>query len=50
MMAFLGRGELLSAFELLDDELGTMGVEADPFVVGGAAMAVAYDARRGLRR
>ena len=46
MMIFLGRNELLHAFELLDDELGTMGVEADLFVVGGAAMAVAYDARR----
>jgi len=46
MMAFLGRSELLNAFELLDDELGAMGVEADLFVVGGAAMAVAYDARR----
>ena len=46
MMSFLGRNELLNAFELLDDELGRMGVEADLFVVGGAAMAVAYDARR----
>ncbi|HEY5303448.1 MAG TPA: DUF6036 family nucleotidyltransferase [Acidimicrobiales bacterium] len=46
MMTFLGRNELLNAFELLDDELGRMGVEADLFVVGGAAMAVAYDARR----
>lgn len=46
MMTFLGRNELLGAFELLDDELGRMGVEADLFVVGGAAMAVAYDARR----
>ena len=46
MITFLGRNELLNAFELLDDELGRMGVEADLFVVGGAAMAVAYDARR----
>ena len=46
MMTFLGRSELLNAFELLDDELGKMGVDADLFVVGGAAMAVAYDARR----
>ena len=45
-MTFLGRNELLNAFELLDDELGRIGVEADIFVVGGAAMAVAYDARR----
>ena len=46
MMTFLGRNELLNAFELLDNELGTMGVEADLFIVRGAAMAVAYDARR----
>ena len=44
-MTFLGRKELLHAFKLLNDELGTMGVEADLFVVGEAAMAVAYDAR-----
>lgn len=41
MMTSLGRNELLHAFELLDDELGRMGVEADLFVVGGTAMAVA---------
>jgi hypothetical protein len=46
MITFFGRTELLDAFELLDDELGAMGVEADLFVVGGAAMTVAYDARR----
>ncbi len=46
MTTFLGRNELLNAFELLDEELSAMGVEADLFVVGGAAMAVAYDARR----
>ena len=46
MMALLGRNELLNSFELLDEELGKMGVEADLFVVFGAAMAVAYDARR----
>ncbi len=37
---------ILNAFELLDDELRRMGIEADLFVVGRAAMAVAYDARR----
>ncbi|MBW4079573.1 MAG: hypothetical protein HIU84_13930 [Acidobacteria bacterium] len=46
MMAFRGRHELLNAFELLDDELGRMGVEADLFIVGGAAMAVAHDRHR----
>ena len=30
----------------LDDELGRSGVRAELFVVGGAAMALAYDARR----
>jgi len=34
MMTFLGRNELFSAFELLDDELGRMGIEADLFIVG----------------
>ena len=46
MMTFLGRNELLNAFELLDVELGSMGVNADIFLVGGAVMALAYDARR----
>lgn len=32
-MAFLGRNELLNALELLDDELGTMGVETDLLIV-----------------
>jgi len=45
MMTFLGRNGFFSAFELLDDELGRMGIDADLFIVGGAAMAVAYDAR-----
>ena len=40
MMIFLGRNELLNAFELLDDELGRMGVGADLFIVGGAATSV----------
>ncbi len=46
MMSPLRRNELLNAFELLVDELGAMGVEADLLVVGGAAMAVAHNARR----
>ncbi|MGC1420638.1 MAG: DUF6036 family nucleotidyltransferase [Acidimicrobiales bacterium] len=45
-MTLLGRNEFITAFEHLDEELGRMGVEADVFVVGCAAMAVAYDARR----
>lgn len=45
-MTFLGGNELLNAFELLDVELGNIDVDADLFLVGGVAMAVAYDARR----
>ncbi|HET9690950.1 MAG TPA: DUF6036 family nucleotidyltransferase [Acidimicrobiales bacterium] len=45
----LDRAGLRHAFELLDAELGRMGVRADVFVVGGAAMAMAYDARRATR-
>ncbi len=46
MMSLLGRNEPLNSFELLVDEVGAMGVEADLLVVGGAAMAVAHNARR----
>ena len=42
IMTFLGRSDLLSAFEMLDEELGAMGVDADVFLVGGATMAVAF--------
>jgi hypothetical protein len=42
----LGRKELLAALRLLDEELGAVGVRGEVFVVGGAAMALAYDARR----
>ena len=41
-----GQQELIEAFELLDEELGEMGIRAELFVVGGAAMAIAYDTRR----
>jgi Nucleotidyltransferase of unknown function (DUF6036) len=40
------RPRFLSALEALDQELATAGIRADVFVVCGAAMAVAYDARR----
>jgi hypothetical protein len=45
----LGRAELEQAFTALGERLARRGVVADVFVVGGAAMALAYDARRVTR-
>jgi Nucleotidyltransferase of unknown function (DUF6036) len=45
----LGRAELEQAFTALGDRLRQRGVVADIFVVGGAAMALAYDATRVTR-
>lgn len=45
----LGRTELERAFAALGDRLVRRGVVADLFVVGGAAMALAYDANRVTR-
>jgi hypothetical protein len=45
----LGRSELERAFAALGDRLVRRGVVADLFVVGGAAMALAYDANRVTR-
>ncbi|WP_051809200.1 DUF6036 family nucleotidyltransferase [Actinoplanes subtropicus] len=45
----LGRAELERAFAALGDRLVRRGVVADLFVVGGAAMALAYDAQRVTR-
>jgi uncharacterized nucleotidyltransferase DUF6036 len=45
----LGRAELERAFTLLGDRLVRRGVVADIFVVGGAAIALAYDAKRVTR-
>lgn len=42
----LDRPTIFAALEALEDELSGRGVRADVFVVGGAAMAIAYDARR----
>ncbi len=42
----LGRAELERAFTALGERLARRGVVADVFVVGGAAMALAYDADR----
>lgn len=46
----LGRAELERAFAALGDRLVRRGVVADLFIVGGAAMALAYDAQRVNRR
>ncbi len=45
----LGRSDLERAFTALGDRLVKRGVVADLFVVGGAAMALAYDANRLTR-
>jgi Nucleotidyltransferase of unknown function (DUF6036) len=45
----LTRERILSLFSQLDDELCRENVRGDVFVVGGAAMTVAYDARPATR-
>ena len=45
----LGRAEIERAFTALGERLAQGGVVADVFVVGGAAMALAYDAARVTR-
>lgn len=45
-MVLFDREHLFTAFRALDEELARTGTRADVFVVGGAAMAIAYDARR----
>ena len=45
----LGRADLERAFTALGERLAARGVVADLFVVGGAAMALAYDANRVTR-
>lgn len=42
----LGRAEIERAFTTLGERLVRRGVVTDVFVVGGAAMAMAYDAAR----
>jgi predicted nucleotidyltransferase len=44
-----GRAEIERAFTSLGERLARRGVVADVFVVGGAAMALAYDAARVTR-
>jgi hypothetical protein len=45
-MSLLGRRELLEALSELDAELKVLNVRGEVFIVGGAAMAIAYDSRR----
>ena len=45
----LGRADLERAFTALGERLARRDVVADVFVVGGAAMALAYDASRVTR-
>lgn len=45
----LSRDRILGLFSELDDELCQRNVKGDVFIVGGAAMAVAYEARPATR-
>lgn len=45
----LTRERIMGLFTELDEELGRAGIRGDVFVVGGAAMVVAYDARPATR-
>jgi Nucleotidyltransferase of unknown function (DUF6036) len=45
----LSRERILQLFAELNDELCGGGVRGDVFIVGGAAMAIAYDARPATR-
>ncbi|WP_239335511.1 DUF6036 family nucleotidyltransferase [Frankia sp. CiP3] len=49
MTAGLGRAEISLLLAELDVELARLGARADVFLVGGAAMALAYDAARSTR-
>ena len=45
-MQLLSKAELFAGLRALDDELKRANVRAEVFIVGGASMAIAYDARR----
>lgn len=47
--SFLDRASIEDAFRRLGDRLARRGVIADLYIFGGAAMALAYDARRSTR-
>lgn len=48
-MNLLDREQVRRLFDELSDELGRRGARGEIFMVGGAAMALAYDARRVTR-
>ncbi len=45
----MDRGEILGALEELASELDGRGVQGEMYLVGGAAIALAYDARRSTK-
>jgi hypothetical protein len=49
MSAGLGREDIRALLDGLSAELSARGARAELFLVGGAAMAVAYDASRATR-
>ena len=49
MTAGLGREDIRSLLDDLSAELAARGARAELFLVGGAALAVAYDATRATR-
>jgi hypothetical protein len=49
MSAGLGREDIRALLDELSQELGARGAKAELFLVGGAALAVAYDATRATR-
>lgn len=49
MSSGLGRHDILLLLDDLSSELATKGARADLFLVGGAAIAVAYDSARATR-
>ena len=48
-MPLWSRAEIVSLFDILSQRLEARGVKADVYVVGGAAITLAYDARRTTR-
>lgn len=49
MSAGLGREDIRALLDELSQELAARGTRAELFLVGGAALAVAYDATRATR-